>query len=131
MKCLICILLFTCTAQLNAQMKIEPIVIKPVLDARSTLYRYQKSQEVPVSMLLKAYPTHTAHWQDASQKVTPFFCWIEDEIARSSKVNFKFRLGSVQYVDALEGKAYFEAVGYSRATNFMLRRADPVPRFRE
>ena len=55
-------------------------------------------------------------------KKQPFFCRIEDEIARSSKVNFKFRLGSVQYVDALEGKAYFEAVGYSRATNFYMSR---------
>ncbi|NND06702.1 MAG: hypothetical protein HKN87_10010 [Saprospiraceae bacterium] len=52
----------------------------------------------------------------------PFFCRIEDEIARSAKVNVKFRLGSVQYVDVLEGKGYFEAVGYSRATNFYMSR---------
>ena len=131
MRSLISILLFMCSAQLDAQMKLEPMEIKPVMDARSTKFRYQKSQEVPFSLLLQSYPTHTATWQDPSKTVTPFFCWIEDEIARSSKVNFKFRLGSVQYVDALEGKAYFEAVGYSRATNFMLRRADPVPRFKE
>ena len=63
-----------------------------------------------------------AHLPDVGLKQQPFFCRIEDQIARSSKVNFKFRLGSVQYVDALEGKAYFEAVGYSRATNFYMSR---------
>ena len=53
---------------------------------------------------------------------TAFFCRIEDAIAKSSKVNMKFRLGSVQYVDALEGKGYFEALSYSRATNFQMTR---------
>ncbi len=53
---------------------------------------------------------------------TAFFCRIEDAIAKRNKVNFKFRLGSVQYVDALEGKGYFEAIGYSRATNFSMTR---------
>ena len=51
-----------------------------------------------------------------------FFCRIEDKIARNSKVNFKFRLGSVSYVDALEGKGYFEALSYSKATNFRMSR---------
>jgi len=53
---------------------------------------------------------------------TAFFCRIEDAIAKSSKINMKFRLGSVQYVDALEGKGYFEALSYSKATNFHMSR---------
>ena len=56
------------------------------------------------------------------QPPTAFFCRIEDAIAKSSKINMKFRLGSVQYVDALEGKRYFEALSYSKATNFYLSR---------
>ncbi|MBK8505234.1 MAG: hypothetical protein IPL46_25365 [Saprospiraceae bacterium] len=56
------------------------------------------------------------------QVPTAFFCRIEDAIAKSSGVNMKFRLGSVQYVDALEGKGYFEALSYSKATNFYLSR---------
>lgn len=63
--------------------------------------------------------------QSPSLSTTPptaFFCRIEDAIAKSSKVNMKFRLGSVQYVDALEGKGYFEALSYSRATNFQMTR---------
>ena len=50
-----------------------------------------------------------------------FFCRIEDAIAKQNKVNFKFRLGSVDYVDAMEGKGYFQAVSYSRATNFFMQ----------
>lgn len=57
-----------------------------------------------------------------SQTSSAFFCRIEDAIAKSSKVNMKFRLGSVQYVDALEGKGYFEALSNSRATNFQMSR---------
>jgi hypothetical protein len=56
------------------------------------------------------------------QPPSAFFCRIEDAIAKSSKINMKFRLGSVQYVDALEGKGYFEALSYSKATNFYLSR---------
>ena len=56
------------------------------------------------------------------QPPTAFFCRIEDAIAKSSKVNMKFRLGSVQYVDAMEGKGYFEALSYSKATNYYLSR---------
>lgn len=66
----------------------------------------------------------TVRYQPISSNATPtaFFCRIEDAIARSSRVNMKFRLGSVQYVDALEGKGYFEALSYSRATNFQMTR---------
>ena len=56
------------------------------------------------------------------QPPTAFFCRIEDAIAKSSKINMKFRLGSVQYVDALERKGYFEALSYSKATHFYLSR---------
>jgi hypothetical protein len=78
------------------------------------------------------YPTKTAvksvlltpKVQLGDPKSTAFFCRIEDKIARSSKVNFKFRLGSVSYVDALEGKGYFEALSYSRATNFRMSRSN-------
>ena len=52
---------------------------------------------------------------------TAFFCRIEDAIAKNNGVNFKFRLGSVDYVDAMEGKGYFQAVSYSRASNFSMQ----------
>ncbi len=59
--------------------------------------------------------------QSNTRGVTPFFCRLEDRITQSSKVNFRFRLGSVDYVNALEGKSYFEAVSYSKATNLYMR----------
>lgn len=68
------------------------------------------------------------HTSDMFMEMVPtaFFCRIENAIARSSKVNFKFRLGSVQYVDALEGKGYFEALSHSRATDFQMSRKNIV-----
>lgn len=59
--------------------------------------------------------------QPNGKAFTPFFCAIEDRIAKSSKVNLRFRLGSVDYVNALEGKSYFQAVSNSKATNLMMR----------
>jgi len=39
-----------------------------------------------------------------SAETLPFFCKIEHVWAKKSRVPFKFRLGSVEYVDWLEGK---------------------------
>lgn len=41
------------------------------------------------------------HWEAES---LPFFCRIEYDLAKKSNVPLKFRLGSVEYVDWLEGK---------------------------
>ncbi len=90
---------------------IIPITAYPVLQIRPI--NSQKSQSVLLSR-----PNQLNTNMDHS----PFFCRIEEAIARSSKINLKFRLGSVQYVDALEGKGYFEALSYSKATNFQMTR---------
>lgn len=37
-------------------------------------------------------------------KSLPIFCKIEHKLAKSSKVNVMMRLGSLDYVDRLEGK---------------------------
>lgn len=39
-----------------------------------------------------------------SAECLPFFCRIEHDLSRKSAVPVKFRLGSVEYVDWLEGK---------------------------
>lgn len=36
----------------------------------------------------------------------PFFCKIEHKWGKKSRVPLKFRLGSVEYVDRLEGKGF-------------------------
>lgn len=53
---------------------------------------------------------------DMATDHTPFFCALEDKIRQKSGLLCKFRLGSVQYVDALEGKSYFQAVPNSQTT---------------
>ena len=40
-----------------------------------------------------------------SAEQLPFFCRIEHDFAKKSTIPFKFRLGSVEYVDWLEGKS--------------------------
>ena len=40
----------------------------------------------------------------------PFFCRIEHDFAQKSAIPFKFRLGSVDYVDWLEGKSDLQAL---------------------
>lgn len=42
-----------------------------------------------------------------SAECLPFFCRIEHKFAKTSAVPVKFRLGSVEYVDWLEGKTRF------------------------
>ncbi len=37
----------------------------------------------------------------------PFFCRIEHQWSKNKSTGFKFRLGSVDYVDWLEGKSHF------------------------
>lgn len=39
-----------------------------------------------------------------SAEKLPFFCKIEHDWGKKSRLPFKFRLGSVEYVDWLEGK---------------------------
>ncbi len=42
----------------------------------------------------------------------PFFCKIEDQLSRKIDTAFKFRLGSVQYVDWLEGYRGHPELGF-------------------
>lgn len=44
---------------------------------------------------------HSVEW---SAEQLPFFCRIEYRLGKKTRVPFKFRLGSVEYVDWLEGK---------------------------
>lgn len=73
--------LFSGSLQVNLQQKtlISPALSKPSLPG----------------------PVFLPRW---SAECLPFFCRIEHDFAQKSAVNFKFRLGSVDYVDWLEGK---------------------------
>ena len=51
-------------------------------------------------------PVFLPRW---SAEELPFFCRIEHGVAKKSVVPFKFRLGSVEYVDWLEGKGEYSS----------------------
>ncbi|GAB4493109.1 MAG: hypothetical protein OHK0019_16380 [Saprospiraceae bacterium] len=51
-------------------------------------------------------PSRSSYFPRWSAEELPFFCRIEHDFAKKSTVPFKFRLGSVEYVDWLEGKSY-------------------------
>ena len=51
-------------------------------------------------------PVFLPRW---SAESLPFFCRIEHNFAKNCTVPVKFRLGSVEYVDWLEGKTRFPA----------------------
>lgn len=71
-----------------------------VFKTNKTFYTYlfynikKESSPPPVSALLPAW----------SEECLPFFCKLEHRAARSNRLPVKFRLGSVPYVDKLEGK---------------------------
>jgi hypothetical protein len=68
-----------------------PPIVKPAFSGR---VKIGNSQPTIVNPILPRW----------SAEELPFFCRIEHDFARKSAVPFKFRLGSVEYVDWLEGK---------------------------
>lgn len=53
-----------------------------------------------------AVPLHPVFLPRWTAETLPFFCKIEHDWARKSRIPLKFRLGSVEYVDWLEGKGH-------------------------
>lgn len=103
-----------------SQLSVESIDLDSFSDSLLVLSETEFSMLAPLKRDELPEPSVMLRQSDA-HAVNPFFCRLEDRIAQSSKVNFRFRLGSVDYVNALEGKSYFEAVSYSRATNLYMR----------
>lgn len=78
---------------------------------------FQLRESLRGATLVHALPLHRATWNRPadeslspiflprwSAQELPFFCRVEHGFAKKSIVPFKFRLGSVEYVDWLEGK---------------------------
>jgi|GEM_PF-687709 len=57
----------------------------------------------PGIQFLSLNPSFLPRW---SAEQLPFFCRIEHDFAKKSIIPLKFRLGSVEYVDWLEGKSH-------------------------
>lgn len=65
----------------------------------STITQHSPVPEAADSPVL--FNTELASWKIED---LPFFCRIEHQLGKKLPVMFKFRLGSVEYVDWLEGK---------------------------
>ena len=105
----------------NAQVTIDKVPSAPAFhsdESAERQYPLLRKSEAPVRSIVQQNALQLPQGLHAH---TAFFCKIEDAIAKQNKVNFKFRLGSVDYVDAMEGKGYFQAVSYSRASNFAMQ----------
>lgn len=72
---------------------------KSFLDRKARLFE-QDAAELPPTYL---HPSRLP-WK---VECLPFFCRIEHNMGKKMRIPFKFRLGSVQYVDWLEGKTGF------------------------
>ena len=69
---------------------------------RFTAVKFEKKQFRPVEKTIASLnPIFLPRW---SAEELPFFCKIEHDWGLKSRVPIKFRLGSVEYVDWLEGK---------------------------
>ena len=58
----------------------------------------------PPAGIYPGYPSNVAVGLQWTSETLPFFCRIEHDLGKKNRVPFKFRLGSVEYVDWLEGK---------------------------
>jgi hypothetical protein len=77
---------------------------------------FEKKRDTTVPALTIAIPTFSTINTNTPQVITPsvsvmfsannlpFFCKIEHTMAKGQKLPLKFRLGSVEYVDEMEGK---------------------------
>jgi hypothetical protein len=63
----------------------------------SSLDRMEYSMDLPIRSVLKQRSVFDV-------KRLPIFCKIEHKLAKSSNVNVMMRLGSLDYVNKLEGK---------------------------
>jgi hypothetical protein len=73
------------------------VVKRKKIKLTSSLDRMTNSMDLPTLSVLKQRSIFDA-------KKLPIFCKIEHKLAKSSKINVMMRLGSLDYVNKLEGK---------------------------
>jgi len=100
------------------QTELESTITNPLRISNRFAKRFENSSFIISNSSLKKYPSLSQVFS-FSKKETPsvfsqpkaysyhdlaFFCKVEVQIEKSTKVPFKFRLGDVRYVDYLEQK---------------------------
>ncbi len=79
------------------QTDIKPIKKSNILEFNSPLVRLLKDKPVVKTTVIKQRSIFNVD-------KLPIFCKIEHKFAKSSKINLMMRLGSLDYVNKLEGK---------------------------
>lgn len=65
---------------------------------------FANATAVPKIQIKKHYTKDHLKFYKFKAEDLPIFCKMEHRLAKKSNINFKFRLGSVDYVDKLESK---------------------------
>ena len=104
-KCISLILmLFTVTIGLQAQYSIfsrrDSIIVEPTTLGQ----QYVMAQ-------LGSKSDKMWKWTSGWTKTTAFFCVLEERFEKKAKLPVRFRLGSLNYVNQIEGK-YFDQIDY-------------------
>jgi|GEM_PF-397188 len=86
---------FFCCFEITAQSKAAPQK-KPTVELKSSLDRLTMDAPIITPQIKQK--------RVFSVESLPIFCKIEHKLAKSSKVNVMMRLGSLDYVNKLEGK---------------------------
>ncbi len=79
----------------NLCAQVKPLIVEPVSYSNAYLQPATKAVLPAASMMVK---------QNFYSSNLAFFCKKELKFEKATGIPFKFRLGSVQYVDYLEGK---------------------------
>ncbi len=80
-----------------------PVVRSSMIYTGVTLHTFSKPVNLPAPISLNALPVKTLPQNFYTSQIG-FFCTKELQVEKLTKIPFRFRLGSVQYTDALEGK---------------------------
>ena len=105
------LILFVCSAmQSSARQTIDTSALYKVVGVHSTkpsgALTYQTMLSNPRSLAIKninAIPVKTLPQNFYTSQIG-FFCTKELQVEKLTKIPFRFRLGSVQYTDGMEGK---------------------------
>ena len=106
------ILLIMLQAQVKAQIKLQNTAYSSTINASKSIFELSKTKNFSKPKVLYQNIDKTNHITEMPQYYCydklAFFCKIEVKLEKKVQYPFKFRLGSVNHVDYLEGKTRME-----------------------